>query len=80
MTRHISMRIPLKFLAPAILAVSACAAPPASVDKPRDQMTQREKDSVLSVSQFVGSGVVKKALSVSDAQDKRAAMYDSAGQ
>lgn len=71
------MRIPLKWLAPTIFALSACAAPPASVDKPRDQMTQREKDSVLAVSKFVGSGVVKKALSVSDAQDKRAAMYDS---
>lgn len=74
------MRIPLKLLAPALLAVSACAAPPANVDKPRDQMTQREKDSVLAVSKFVGSGVVKKALSVSDAQEKRAALYDSADQ
>jgi hypothetical protein len=73
------MRIPLKLLAP-VLAVSACAAPPANVDKPRDQMTQREKDSVLAISQFVGSGVVKKALSVSDAQDKRSAMYDSVDQ
>ena len=74
------MRIPLKFLALATLGMSACAAPAANVDKPRDQMTQREKDSVLSVSKFVGSGVVNKALSVSDAQEKRAASYDSAGQ
>ncbi|MEO8577750.1 MAG: hypothetical protein ABI556_13655 [Gemmatimonadales bacterium] len=74
------MRIPLKFLAPALLAVSACAAPPASIDKPRDQMSQREKDSLLAVSQFIGSGVVKKALSVSDAQERRAALYDSADQ
>ncbi len=74
------MRIPPKWLAPAILAATACAAPPDTGDKPRDQMTQREKDSILAVSKFVGSGVVKKALSVSDAQDKRAAMYDSVGQ
>ena len=74
------MRIPLKVLVPLVLAAAACAAPPASVDKPRDQMSQREKDSVLAVSKFVGSGVVKKALSVSDAQDKRSAMYDSVGQ
>lgn len=74
------MRITLKWVAPAIFVATACAAPPDTGDKPRDQMTQREKDSVLAVSQFVGSGVVKKALSVSDAQDNRAAMYDSAGQ
>jgi len=78
--RHSSMRIPLKLLALATLGMPACAAPPANVDKSRDQMTQREKDSVLAVSQFVGAGVVNKALSVSSAQEKRAATYDSAGQ
>jgi hypothetical protein len=48
------------------------------MSKPRDQMTQREKDSILAESHLPGSGVVKKAMSVSDAQKRRAAAYDSA--
>lgn len=66
-------------MAAGFLAVTACAAP-AKVDKPREKMTQRERDSTIAESGLIGSGVVKKALSVSAAEEKRAALYDSAGQ
>ncbi|HEY8164207.1 MAG TPA: hypothetical protein VIF83_01515 [Gemmatimonadaceae bacterium] len=61
-----------------ILGVSGCGAP-SGMSKPRDQMSQREKDSILAASRLPGSGVVKKAIAVSDAQKRRAAAYDSAG-
>jgi hypothetical protein len=62
----------------ATIALAGCGAPPAG-SKPRDQMTQREKDSILAESNLPGSGVVRKAINVSDAQKRRAAAYDSAG-
>lgn len=64
-------------IAAAVLCVTACAAP-AKVDKPRDQMSQREKDSVVATSGLPGSGVVKRALSMSDAQARQQAALDSA--
>ena len=73
------MRIFLKCLAMALPGLTACAAP-ANVDKPREKMSQRERDSTIAESGFIGSGVVKKALSVSAAEEKRAVLYDSAGQ
>jgi len=69
------MKITL-FAVPVILAVVACAEPPA-VGKPRSEMTQREKDSILAESGLPGSGVVKKGMNMADAQAKRAAMLDS---
>lgn len=72
------MRIHVVVLATAVLCVSACAAD-VKVDKPRDEMTQREKDSVLAASNLPGSGVVKKAISMSDQQQKQQAALDSAG-
>lgn len=61
-----------------LLIVAGCAEPP-KVDKPRSQMTQREKDSVLAASGLPGAHVVKKGMSMADAEARRAAMYDSAG-
>ncbi len=62
-----------------LIAVTACAAPP-EVSKPRSQMSQRERDSALAESGLPGSQVVRKAMNMSDAQNKRAAAYDSASQ
>ena len=61
-----------------LLLLTACAEPP-KFDKPRDQMTQRERDSVLAASRLPGSGVVRKGLSIADKEAKRAAMFDSVG-
>lgn len=61
-----------------VLGAAACAAPVKEFDKPRAEMTQREKDSTIAVSGLPGSGVVKKALSMSDAQEKEKAILDSA--
>jgi hypothetical protein len=61
----------------ALSALWSCGAP-SGVSKLRDQMSQREKDSILAESKLPGSGVVRKAMSVSDAQQRRAAVYDSA--
>ena len=58
--------------------LTACAEP-SKVDKPRSQMTQRERDSTIAASGLPGSGVVKKGLSIADAESKRQAMFDSVG-
>ena len=42
-------------------------------------MSQREKDSALAASGLPGAGVVKKGLSIADAEAKRQAMFDSVG-
>lgn len=64
-------------LAAIIVFVTACAAP-VKVDKPRSQMSQREKDSVIAASGLPGSGVVKKALRMSDQQERDRIALDSA--
>lgn len=69
------MRNIARFIAPFILA-AACAEPPV-VGKPRDQMTQRERDSTVAISGLPGSGVVKKGMSIADREARRAAMLDS---
>jgi len=46
----------------------------------RAKMTQRQRDSVIAESRLPGAGVVRKAISMSDAQAQRAAMMDSASQ
>jgi hypothetical protein len=61
---------------PLALALVACAEP-SKVGKPRSQMTQREKDSVIAASGLPGSGVVKKGMSMADAEAKRNAILDS---
>lgn len=71
------MKNPMIRIAALLLCVSACAAP-AKVDKPRDQMSQREKDSSIAASNLPGSGVVKRALAMSDAQARQQAALDSA--
>ncbi len=75
MKRQISMR---KSALIAILLVTACAEPPA-LDKPRDQMSQRERDSTIADARLPGSGVVRKGLSIADKGAKRAALLDSIG-
>ncbi|HUQ47169.1 MAG TPA: hypothetical protein VM053_02870 [Gemmatimonadaceae bacterium] len=58
------------------LGAGGCAAP-AKVDKPRDQMTQREKDSVFAASGLPGSGVAAKAIKMADQEAARQATIDS---
>ncbi len=71
------MKMHAGVLTAAALFVSACAAP-VKVDKPRDEMSQREKDSVLAESGLPGAGVVKKAIAMSDEQHRQQAAQDSA--
>ena len=59
------------------LGAGACAAP-GKVDKPRAQMTDREKDSAIAVSGLPGSGVVGKAMKMADQEAVRQAAFDSA--
>lgn len=75
--RQISMRNPI-LIAAFLTILTACAEPP-KVDKPRSQMTQRERDSTIAASGLPGAGVVKKGLSIADAESKRQAMLDSVG-
>jgi hypothetical protein len=64
-------------LAIIVLTLGGCAAP-SKAGKPREEMTERERDSTLAASGLPGAGVVRKGLSMSDAQAKRAAAEDSA--
>ncbi len=75
--RQISMRNPRLF-AVFLTLLTACAEP-SKVDKPRSQMSQRERDSTIAVSGLPGSSVVKKGMSIADAEAKRQAMFDSIG-
>ena len=61
------------------LTLLAACAEPSKVEKPRSQMSQRERDSALAASGLPGSGVVKKGMSIADAEAKRQAMFDSIG-
>ncbi len=63
----------------AFLSLLTACAEPAKFDKPRSQMSQRERDSVIAASGLPGAGVVKKGLSMADAEAKRQAMLDSIG-
>ena len=74
------MRHPSRLIvAAALLGVAACAEEP-KFDKARSDMTKRERDSTIAISGLPGSGVVKKAMSIADAEARRSASYDSAGQ
>ncbi len=66
-------------MAAAILVFSGCAEP-VDVDKPRSEMTQRERDSTIGISGLPGSGTVKQAMDISDSEARRAAALDSASQ
>ncbi len=59
-----------------MLLMVACAEPP-KLTKTRAEMSQRERDSVIGASRLPGAGVVRKGMSMSDAQTARAAMLDS---
>jgi hypothetical protein len=67
----------LKWIGAGALAVSACAEPP-KIDKPREEMSQRERDSTVALSGLPGSQVVKQALDASDAEAARMRELDSA--
>jgi hypothetical protein len=70
------MRSILRFATPIAVLAVACAEPPA-VDKPRDQMSQRERDSTIAASGLPGSSVVRKGMSIADAEARRQAILDS---
>ena len=60
----------------ALLAAAACAEP-VNVDKPRSEMSRRERDSTVANSAFYGASVAKKAMAVADAEAQRKAMMDT---
>lgn len=70
------MKKQVLLISAAALATVACAAP-AKVDKPRDQMTQREKDSAFAVSGLPGAGAAGKAIKMADQEAARQAAIDS---
>ena len=70
------MRTSLLWIAIA-LSVTACAEPP-KVNKPRDQMTEREKQAAIANSGLPGAGVVKRGMTIADQEAKHSAMLDSA--
>lgn len=75
--RQLFMKTSFRVMVATVVCTAACAAP-VKVDKPRKEMSQREKDSVLAASSLPGSGVVKKAMAMSDVDTKHRAAIDSA--
>ena len=73
------MSRPSMWLPSLALLLAACAAEP-EIQKPRSEMTQRERDSTIAASGLPGSGVVKRATSIADAEARRAAAFDSASE
>ena len=70
------------FLTTLIVLTAACVGEEGSTsDRPmidRDTLTQRQKDSITATLEMIpGSGVVGKALEVTDAVAARAARHDS---
>ena len=72
------MRNSLKWMAAILFALTACNKGDGS--QPRDKMSQREKDSVLSESGIPGAKVVGRALKASDSSSVRTDVLDSASQ
>jgi hypothetical protein len=69
----------LSCVAPLLIVIVACSDPPKGF-KPRDQMSQREKDSVIGASGLPGAKVVRSALIASDSAASRNSVIDSASQ
>lgn len=67
----------LRWTAAGALALTACAESP-KIDKPREEMSQRERDSTVALSRLPGSHVVKQALGASDSEAARVRALDSA--
>lgn len=67
----------LKWAVAGALALTACAEPP-KIDKRRQDMSQRERDSTVALSRLPGSHVVKQALDASDSEAARVRALDSA--
>jgi len=63
----------------AAVAMTACAAPPANTVS-REDMTQRERDSVVGASVLPGARGVSSALRATDISDARNSVVDSASQ
>lgn len=76
--RQLFMKRHVIWISAVALGAGACAAP-AKVDKPRDRMSGREKDSVIAASGLPGSGVVGKAIKMADQETARQQAFDSAG-
>lgn len=70
---------PSMWLPSLAVLLAACATEP-EIQKPRSEMTQRERDSTIAASGLPGSGVVKRAMSIADAEARRAAAFDSASE
>ena len=67
----------LKWIGACGLALTACAESP-KIDKPREEMSQRERDSTVALSRLPGSQVVRQALDASDSEAARLRELDSA--
>ena len=68
----------LKWIAWSLVLLAACNKGDGS--QPRDKMSQREKDSVLSESGIPGAKVVGRALKASDSSAARTSVLDSVSQ
>lgn len=67
----------MRWILTGALPLTACAEPP-KIDKPRAEMSQRERDSTVALSRLPGSQVVKQALDASDSEAARVRAMDSA--
>jgi hypothetical protein len=75
--RQSGMRNSFRWIAPFLIVLAACSGA-GDGSQPRDRMSQREKDSVLSESGIPGAKVVGRALKASDSSAARTSVLDSA--
>jgi hypothetical protein len=75
--RQSGMRNSLRWIVPLVIALAACNRA-GDGSQPRDRMSQREKDSVLSESGIPGANVVGRAMAASDSSAARTSVLDSA--
>jgi len=73
--RQSGMRNSLRLIAPLLIALAACRGGDGS--QPRDKMSEREKDSILSESGIPGAKVVGRAMKAADSSAARTSVLDS---
>jgi hypothetical protein len=69
------MRMRWFLLLGVLLTVASCV--PMTDEMPKKQLTERQRDSLIGISDLPGAVVVHRALTVSDVSARRAAAMDS---
>ena len=69
------MRMRWFLLLGVLLTIASCV--PMTDEMPKKQLTERQRDSLIGVSDLPGAGVVQRSIAVSDQAARRAARMDA---